>query len=109
LEKNFVESGEAAFDASALFLGGFGALEEVERDVADGGEVGRSVALADALLRDEATVDDQFGAGDEGGFVGRQEQHPLATSIGSPSRRSGVSTILSARAPALVAFNIGGM
>ena len=50
LEENFVESGEAAFDADAFFLRGFGALEKVEGDVADGGEVGRSVALSDAAL-----------------------------------------------------------
>src|SRR5207244_2433168 len=30
------------------------------------------------------------------------------TSTGSPGRRSGVRAILSARSPALVAFNIGG-
>ncbi len=34
LEESFVESGEAAFDAGALFLGGFGALEEVAQLVA---------------------------------------------------------------------------
>src|SRR5882762_3275648 len=29
------------------------------------------------LLRDEAAVDDQFGAGDERGFVGGEEQHAI--------------------------------
>jgi len=50
LEKNFVESGEASFDADALFLRGFGPLKEVRRHVADGSKVGGSVALSDAAF-----------------------------------------------------------
>jgi hypothetical protein len=50
LEERFVEGSKAAFDADAFFLGGFGALEEAQGDVPDGGEVGRSVALSDAAL-----------------------------------------------------------
>jgi hypothetical protein len=60
-------------------------------------------------LRDKAAVDDEFGAGDKRGFAGGEEQHPMATSIGLPMRRSGVRAILSSRSPALVAFSIGGI
>jgi hypothetical protein len=53
-----LQSGEGSLDADALLLLCLGALEQVERHVPDGGEIGRAAAFADAAL--------VFAVGDRG-------------------------------------------
>ena len=61
------------------------------------------------LLGDKAAVDYQLRAGDKRRFIRCKEQHAVSYLDRLADLRSGVVAILSARSPALVAFNIGGI
>jgi hypothetical protein len=60
-------------------------------------------------LRDKAAIDDEFGAGDERGFVGGEEQYPVGDLDRSADAAERGQRDLASRPPALVAFSIGGM